>query len=353
MNIGIGEAELDALLRRHEAFWTMEDVAEPLLWTYDYRWLEDVEIRLPLADGTMAGEAELLTPDKINPRLFLGEESLLSWTRGVVPSSLKGDFFAPRQPFDLCWTEAIMGCKVYFSSRARWSEDYLEDWQDLDGIRLRADNRWLAKLLEFVEMLQEASQGRYFVTEPLLRGPIDMARALVGDTALCLAVHDGPAQLHRLLEICTDATIETFERIRERIPPFRGGWCTHFGIWAPGAVGYTQIDASVLFSADDFRVHFLPHYRRLVGSCDYAVIHVHSISSHHVEALMSLDDLAMIQITIDPPPFGPPVRELIPVFQKVQEAKPLLIEGPVSEDEKNQIVDTLSPQGLALGLGLQ
>ena len=357
MSADISNAELDALLERHKAFWRMEEVPKPLLRTYEYRWLEDIEIRIPLADGRVAQEGELLTPEKMDARRFVEVGPWRwsgHWPEGETPSLILGDFLVTRDPFDLCWTEAIMGCKVYFSSRARWTEEYLTDWEDLEGIRPGPDNKWFKKLLEFIEVLQETSRGRYLVCNPLMRGPIDMARAIVGDSALCLALYDRPDRFHRLFEICTDVTLEAYQRIWDLIPPFRGGWCTSYGIWAPGTVGYTQIDASVLFSPDDFRDYVLPHYKRLFKSRDFVLIHTHSTCHRHVEALLAVDEVPAVQISIDPPPdFGPTAEELMPVFQRVQEVKPLLITGPVTQDELKLMLDTLSPKGLALNVGIE
>ena len=345
--------EIAALLERHTAFWRMEDVDKPLMRTREYRALGDVEVRIPLADGRMADEGEELIPEKIDPRRFIETKQ---WRHSrqreeyEEPRLVAGDFFTCRAPFDLCWTEAIMGCRVYFSSRSRWTEPVLSDWSKVQD--LNPDERWISVLLGYIKALQESAEGQYLVCNPLMRGPIDMARALVGDAALAMAIFDNPEELKALLRVCTDANIEIHRRIWEIIPQLSNGWCTSFGIWAPGTVGYTQIDASELFSPSQFSNYVLPHYARLFKSRGYVTIHTHSISNRHVDALLDMEDLRVVQIAVDPPAFGPTVGELIPVFQRVQEVKPLAVSGPVTTDELSLMLDSLSPNGLALTLGV-
>jgi hypothetical protein len=246
--------------------------------------------------------------------------------------------------------EAIMGCKVYFSSRSRWTEPAFRELPDTED--LEPDESWVALLLSYIQALQESSKGRWVVCNPLMRGPIDVVRALIGDSALATAIYDDPERLAKLIALCTSVNIQLHSKIWERIPPFASGWCTSFGIWAPGTVGYTQIDASELFSPRQFRDHILPHYRHLFASRDYMTIHTHSISHRHLDALLTIDECPAIQVAVDPPAFGPAIRELIPVFRRVQEVKPLLISGPVTQTELGLILDSLSPRGLALMVGV-
>ena len=353
MTMESSDPEVTSLLQRHTAFWQMEDVDKPLMRTREYRALEDVEIRIPLADGRMAAEGEELTSEKIDPRRFI-ETRQWRYSRQrdayEEPLLVSGDFLTCRAPFDLCWTEAIVGCRVYFSSRSRWAEPVLSDWSQVHDVR--PDEGWMSVLLEYIRALQESSEGRYLVCNPLMRRPIDMAAALVGDAALAMAIFEHPDEFEALLRVCTDVNIEIHRRIWEIIPQVVNGWCTSFGIWAPGTVGYTQIDASELFSPSQFREFIQPHYARLFGSRDYVTIHTHSVSHRHVDALLDMEDLRVVQIAIDPPAFGPSVAELMPVFHRVQQVKPLVVSGPVTEDELALMLDSLSPNGLALMLGV-
>jgi hypothetical protein len=45
---------------------------------------------------------------------------------------------------------------------------------------------------------------------------------------------------------------------------------------------------------------------------------------------------------------GPSLEEMLPIFRKVLEAKPLLLEGPLSEDEVTWLRARLPAGGLAI-----
>jgi len=338
------EERLEELLERHKAFWRREDTDGPLMMEVRPYAHPGSQIDIPLADGTMAGEGTELTPENIDPRRMMeGYDTSLP--------VIYGDILRRFAPPDLCWTEALMECRIYLRGGCRWSAPFSVDWGDLESLKLRPENRWFKRLLEFTRLLVERAEGGFPVGEPLMRGPIDMLRAILGDNQMGLAFYDRPAEVRRLLEICTDAAIEALEAQFALIPEFHGGYVSHFGIWAPGSVGYSQHDASVQLSPQAFRERLLPHYERLVNSFDYPVIHTHSGALHHVDALLELEGLKAMQVSIDPPPFGPTVEEMIPTLLKIQETKPLIISsGPVIAEEREELLKTLSPKGLCFGV---
>jgi hypothetical protein len=83
--------------------------------------------------------------------------------------------------------KAIMGCPVKLSpaSGASWAERFLGDLLDPRRLRLRQGKAWPRKLVDFARALVEGADGRYFVTHATMRGPIDMADAMLGTEQLC------------------------------------------------------------------------------------------------------------------------------------------------------------------------
>ena len=244
-----------------------------------------------------------------------------------------------------------MGCDVYLDAGCRWTTPFLKDPGEVGGFTYGRENPWFGKLLEFTEALVDEAAGRFPVGEPLMRGPIDMLRAMLGDNALCLALHDEPEQMQGLIRTCTDVFLDCLQAQLELIPEFHGGYVCHYGIWAPGTIGYCQLDASVLLSPQEFRQDFLEEYRRVADSFDYPLFHIHSGSLRHTEALLELEGLGAIEVSIDPMPFGPSLEEMMPVFQRIQEVKPLVIaSGPMRRQERDRILETLSRRGLCVGI---
>ena len=337
--------EIEDILKRHKAFWDMEDVEKPLMRVGRYSpmgggW------SFPLADGNTAEDSMYLTPEVIDPHRFIGERS------GSV-NPISGDFIAGAGMPGFCWMEAIMGCPIRISIGSIWSEPFLEDWGDLGKMRLSDDNPWFKKLLAFTRLLaeREAEDG-YPIVQPLLRGPIDIAAAALGDEQTCMAVYDSPDEFRQLLQIATDAFIKVAQAHLALIPRFHDGYLSSYGIWAPGTVVRTQADNSALVAPQTYREFLLPCDERICDSFDYPLIHLHSGGLHVVDVLLTAEKLRAIQVSLDYPA-GPPVSEALPILKKINEQKPLIITGPVTEEELEQLQETLSPRGLCMSVSIR
>jgi triosephosphate isomerase len=61
--------------------------------------------------------------------------------------------------------------------------------------------------------------------------------------------------------------------------------------------------------------------------------------------------LKAIEVCIDYPsrgPTSPTIQKLIPVFKKIQNYKPLILGGTVTDEELRLLLEELSPRGLAV-----
>ena len=221
----------------------------------------------------------------------------------------------------------------------------------MERLRVTSDNLWLNRLLEITHLLVERAGERYPVCQPLLRGPIDIASAALGDEPICWAMADEPVQFKALLEVCTDVFITVAKAWCAASPPFQNGYC-EYGIWAPGTVVRTQCDNAALLSPQTYRDFLLPCDEQICAAFDYPLIHTHSGVLHIVvDALLELERLRAIQVSLDYPA-QPPVTTLLPIFQKINKEKPLIITGALTEEELNLLLNTLSPRGLCLQVGI-
>jgi hypothetical protein len=165
---------------------------------------------------------------------------------------------------------------------------------------------------------------------------------------MCLSMYDHPKELLDFLDRVTETWLDIWRVQFDRIPRVHGGYVNTFGIWAPGTVARTQCDASAFLSPRQYAEWYMPYDERICQAVDYACIHLHSGSLHTVEPLMSVDSLKAIQVSIDPVPASPPVRDLVPAMKRVLEGKPLIVTGPMTEDEAAMLEDELPGDGLCL-----
>ena len=109
---------------------------------------------------------------------------------------------------------------------------------------------WFQLYLEYIKQLQECLGDRYPVTtNTLLRGPSDLAAAVMGVREACVGWLDQPAQMTRLMGVCTEVNLAVIEAGNSAVQPFAGRYMSGWGILAPQHVVRMQADHSTLLSA--------------------------------------------------------------------------------------------------------
>lgn len=329
-----------ALLKRHAAWWQRKGMlwAEPEAAPLGRLWL-------PLTDGTLAEEDGELTPDRVDVDRIVGEPL------GPGPVETVGDQFVHAAPYpQIPWVEAILGVPIRTtiqggSMRARARVDRWEDW---DNEAVHRNDDWFNLLKRFVDLLTARQGGRRAIVQTLMRGPSDLAEAVLGPELMCFSMYDYPAELRRFLETATDLFIEILREQLARIPTIQGGHVNPFGIWSPGTVVRTQCDATAFLSAQHYARWFLPYDIRICQAVDYSIIHLHSNSLHTVDVLLDLERPHAIQVTLDLQPSGPPVAQILPILRRILAVKPLILEGHLTDDEVRLVREELPDDGLSV-----
>jgi hypothetical protein len=328
---------IDEKLQRHQAFWTMGDVDQPLIGVHhcpapfeSFEWAD-------LEDGELA-------PHDLEVPFFLSQYEQNFAQYGLWD----GDLFWFAYPLGTVpWMEAIMGARpiISRSGHSMWSEPTLDDWNKLDEVANYRRSPWLAKLLEFVQGLVDLSAGRFPVAMCLQRGPLDVAAALRGQDQICLDLYDHPEQMRDLLDICTEANLHVAKLLADLIPDFYGGHVNYFGLWAPRWPYLHQQDAMASFSPNAYRDLIRPLDVTIMSEFDYSIRKFHSASLHILDEGLNMDAAVGIQVTVDPN--GPGTGELVDIFATIQQHKPLLV-NCVSEETMEVLAEALSPKGLCL-----
>lgn len=303
------------------------------------------DLWLPLADGTLATEDMDLSPE------LLDVERLAGFPQPAGALEVRGDSFRVADPYGkVPWVEAILGAPIRAtiqggSMRTHAFVNSLEEWQRTSR---HFDDTWMDLLITLTRLLAERSNGRFAVVQPTMRGPSDLAEAVLGPVLMSYAMYDSPDSLHRFLAQATDVFISILQQLLSVIRPVSGGYVSPFGIWAPGTVVRTQCDATAFLSAKQYADWYLPYDLRICQSADYSFMHLHSCSLHTVDCLLAQEHPRAIQITLESEPKGPSLQQLAPVLRRILAVKPLLIEGKITPDMLDWITNELPSGGLAI-----
>lgn len=345
----------DDLIERHTAWWRREN-EEPLLnvvyrEAFPWTWLHGDHARgmaLVLDDGTIAVDGPL-TPDMIDPERV-----------HAVPFT-RGDVFLPVMPFGkIPWMEAICGVTPHVSvaSNSIWGGHgrgiWPADWY-AEPRKVTVRREWLDCLVALTRHCVDRFAGPFVVAQTaIMRGPMDVLAALIGDRSLVAGMYLHPDETHALLDDLAEICIEVMRAQNAVLPPFRGGHVNVWGIWAPGTVTRHQEDACAYLSPALYTEFIQPVDRKICQAFDYPTIHFHSAHHVHGDAVTDIAELGALQFNLEPPPYGPTLEEWIPLLQRLIRKKPLILQArTLTRAQVDRLLTALPPQGLYLDTHVQ
>jgi len=327
-------------LIQHRLFWRRSN-DRPLLGMVFGGWsgfLSNPGAAALWGDGTLAAHM-------IRPASFI-DHCRLTLRRY---EALGDDLFHAAQPFaGVPWMEAIAGCRIRRSERHLWPVPNPNLLHEPDRIAFDERNAWILKYLEFLSVFGEAIWPDYPVAQSLVRGPGDVAAALLGGANLPLAMHDAPEKVRTLLARIGDLMEAFLKAQAPRIPPFLGGGVTgQFEMWAPGWALRLQDDAVALLSPALYDEFLAPLHSRLCALSPYNLFHLHTTSLHVLPRMLRIRSLAAIEVSRDEGVEG--LSDLLPHLQAIQnDGHPLVVKGRFSEAEVVQLQALLQPGGLCI-----
>ncbi|MBD3327943.1 hypothetical protein GF340_01420 [Candidatus Peregrinibacteria bacterium] len=334
-------------LSRHTAFWERDETDRPLLRIYDEEHWKPYESYVDVNGEELTGKYE------IKRGLFDHRRTLQPY----LPSGavLSQDMLKGCGAYDLCYTELILGCRVFRTGPSVSPSSFLQSWSDVDKMNWNGFSPWFDEIASIIAVLKEELGNNYPITQPLFRGPFDMAEAAVPTEMLFTGFYEEPERIRKLLSLCTDIFIDTVKFWYSNTPDFHGGHVIRdmSGLWAPGIPVMFQEDAMKNISKDMYFEFIKDQDERISENFDYPIIHTHSGSHHIYPVLAEEKKLKAVEIAIDPPPFGPDLEDFISDLMMLQAAgKALLIEGEITEGQINSLLNNLEHNGLALNVRL-
>jgi hypothetical protein len=229
------------------------------------------------------------------------------------------------------------------------AEAVIQQGANLDG------NPWLDLYCEFLVQLRDRLSDRFPVTaNTLLRGPCDLAAAVLGVREACVAWLDQPAMMARLMRVCTDVHLTVIEAGYTLLEPYadgpaEGGYVSGWGIWSPGPVTRTQADHATLLSPDMYERQILPFDREIIAAYPHCIFHIHNPGLHLAPALLKVDELDVIEVVVDPYPNETRKPYEMAMYERILARKPLILDVNFpSIEEADWVLDQLPHRGLCL-----
>ncbi len=241
---------------------------------------------------------------------------------------------------------AYLGCPLVLKNDTTWQEPIIDDVEELLNLHFSPENEWWQRTLEIISLACQRAGGEFIVSFTDLGGISDILSHLRGPAQLCLDMIEHPEIIRKAGEWITDLWFNLYEEQYEILKKYQEGTCGWLAIWAPGKSYPLQEDFSCMISPQMFREFLLPHLERQTSFLDYSIYHLDGPGAiKHLDTILELPHLHAIQWV--PGAGAPPMRDWIPLLQRIQKAGKRLVLDITPEDVE-PLLSALDKRGLCL-----
>ena len=272
------------------------------------------------------------------------------YTRYADSLNYDDDFIRTIEPFQsIPWTESAIGCNMNYTGKNIWSEpiNYSIDEAYFKIIN-EDENASIKKYGEFLDFLGVNFAGNYPIGQAILRGPLDMAAAAVGEQNMIYNMIDRPNEMKKFISLCADIFKSFLKVHSEKSPEFSGGRVIgQYYIWTPGTCARLQEDVMSLLSRDFYLDFAMECDLGIAKSVQYSLFHLHASAFFLLDFVLRNEGIKIIQVSKDEG--NTKLSDMIEGLQKIQAAgKCLLLKGRFTKEDYDTIGKKLDKQGLCV-----
>ena len=194
---------------------------------------------------------------------------------------------------------ALCGSPIRVEAETTWSVPIIEDWHQVDALRLDFENEWGRRFRAELDVMLDWAAGRCAVEVYEVEGISDTMSALRGAERMCTDFHDAPEQAHRFAQKVTDLLIAWGRWNVENVGAQQdvgGGISTGWCLWMPAGSICLAEDATVLFGPELYRRFILEEERRLTKAFTRTLLEVHAEGNHQIPEFGDVEGVSMMAI---------------------------------------------------------
>jgi len=238
------------------------------------------------------------------------------------------------------------GANVVFGPDTVWHEPIMSSLDEADKAFFDTDNRYWRAHLEAVEYFSRRCAGVEHIGMTDFGGPTDWISCLMGTENFLIATIEQPDKMRsfalRLARDCNRA----FDIAYPMHVAASDGLVNWMPVWSDAPMVTVQDDMAINFSPEMYDRVFVPAIREMASHAQRTVLHWHDGCAHHVENLLKIDEIDLVQYGHDPNA-GPYTKHL-PNMRKIQQAGKRLLIGCVEARDAEFFIRNLDPRGLIM-----
>jgi hypothetical protein len=165
----------------------------------------------------------------------------------------------------------------------------------------------MGRILDYTRYFIEKTEGRVPIRLTDIQGPLDSAALIMGHTEFFTAMRTHPWEVHHLLKLITDFTIECAGAQRGIVRGSRVEFVPSlFQPWMPDWFGISvSNDVCVMISAEEHDDFCLPYLNQISDA--FGGLYIHSCGNwlHQIPSLAKVRGLRGLEFGVSETPFAP------------------------------------------------
>jgi len=229
---------------------------------------------------------------------------------------------------------AFYGVELEYKEVTSYSIPILDEWSQLDNIKLDFNNSYFRKIEEMTFAALERCQGRFLVGYTDLHPGLDCAAAFRDPQQLCIDILLEPDQVKRLVYLSSrdfHRIFDHFDSILKKHNQLSVAW---MGIPSFGKMHIPSCDIAAMIAPDQFEELVLPVIKNEIKPMTHNIFHLDGKGvANHVDYILELPEINAIQ-WVQGVGKDMPIMQWVPFIKKIQAAgKSVVVNLQVSELE--------------------
>ena len=241
----------------------------------------------------------------------------------------------------------LYGCPVHFGDfGTSWTDPILEDWSDVEQIRLDWESPYLQKLHEMTDALLRVGKGKFIVGMTDWHPGADCIAAFRDPQNLALDMITNREDVVNLLERISADYYRIYDIFYHKLRAAGMPITSWTPLISEGRYYIPSNDFSIMVSKPMFDEVFLPGIRAECQFLDHSIYHMDGPGAlRHLDSILSIPELNALQWVFGAGNEG--FHKWIQVYRKAQAARKG-IQVMCRASELPLLMETLSPRGLFL-----
>lgn len=228
---------------------------------------------------------------------------------------------------------AFYGSELHFGEVTSWSNPIVENWEDVEKLKLDMNNVYFKKVEELMYAALERCTGKYLVGYTDLHPGVDCAMAWRGSQRLCMDLYDSPDEVTKLIDIAYADFHMIFDHFDAILKTHKQPSMCWMGVPSFGKFHVPSCDFSAMISPDAFAKFSLPILQQEIEPMTHNVYHVDGRGvANHLDYILAVPKINGVQWVQDPDMQA--IMQWVPLIKEVLAAgKSIIVDLKHSELE--------------------